>query len=124
MRIFVFSLFLCFNFFISKAQDQPSVNSNTEYIIVNGGGCTNCTIDRKKSSLEELILAIDEKYGKLNGFKVKIPGQPTMKINGSRTNLKYKLAIRKTQYGDEMQIFDLKTAKGKLKSNIIIKITK
>jgi len=124
MRILVFSLFLCFNFFTSQAQGQSLVNSNTEYIIVNGGGCTNCTIDRKKSSLEQLILAIDEKYGKLNGFKVKIPGQPTLRINGNRTNLNYRLALRKTQYGDEMLIFDLKAAKGNLRSNIIIKITK
>ena len=113
-------LFLCITTTIQAQEKTPNKN----YILVNEGGCTNCTIKRSKSSLLEIRVSVDEKYEDLISYKVKIPGQSTIVINGSKSNATYTKAIKRAKIGTKMQIFDLKTKTGHLKSYIIIEITK
>ena len=41
-------------------------------------------------------------------FKVKIPGQPSILINGNKFDDKAKAALRRASRGDLIQIFDIK----------------
>jgi hypothetical protein len=48
------------------------------------------------------------------GFKIKIPGQSTVVVNGSRLDSKAQKALSKARRGDIITIFDVKA---KLKNN-------
>ena len=41
-------------------------------------------------------------------FKIKVPGQPSVRCNGSRLNSQAKNALRRAKRGDGIQIFDIK----------------
>ncbi len=41
-------------------------------------------------------------------FKIKVPGQPSVKVNGSRLSPQAKSALRKARRGEGIQIFDIK----------------
>ncbi|EGV43539.1 gliding motility protein GldM [Bizionia argentinensis JUB59] len=43
----------------------------------------------------------------VTSFKVKIPGQPSVNVNGSRLNSQAKNALRKARRGDQISIFDI-----------------
>ena len=69
---------------------------------------------------------------KLNvaGFSFKVPGQPTIKVNGSRLNSQAKGALRKAKRGSTIQVFDInaqlatnKSYRVKKVSPIIIELT-
>ncbi|WP_066224121.1 gliding motility protein GldM [Formosa haliotis] len=45
---------------------------------------------------------------KVTSFKIKIPGQPTITVGGTRLNDKAKAALRKARRGDGITIFDIK----------------
>ncbi|MGJ8592229.1 MAG: gliding motility protein GldM [Aquaticitalea sp.] len=51
----------------------------------------------------ELSLAV-------TSFKVKVPGQPSVNVNGNKMNDQAKNAIRKASRGDGIQIFDIKAS--------------
>ncbi|WP_228850689.1 type IX secretion system motor protein PorM/GldM [Aegicerativicinus sediminis] len=44
----------------------------------------------------------------VTAFKIKIPGQPTVSVNGTKLNDQAKNALRKARRGDGIQIFDIK----------------
>ncbi len=115
-------LFLFFIISLSAQEKEKTLNKN--YIMVNGGGCTNCTIDRSLKSMQQINIAIDEEQGSLISFKVKIPGQATVLVHGNKSNAAYSKIIKRAKVGNEMQIFDLKTKNGTLKSSIIIELTR
>ncbi|PID68165.1 MAG: gliding motility protein GldM [Flavobacteriia bacterium] len=45
----------------------------------------------------------------VTGFSVKVPGQPTVVVNGPRMNARAKAAIDKASRGDQVNIFDIKS---------------
>ncbi len=51
---------------------------------------------------------------RVTGFSFKVPGQPTIKINGSKLNSAAKAALRRAKRGETVQIFDINA---KLASN-------
>ncbi len=65
----------------------------------------------------------------VTGFKFKVPGQPTIQVNGSKLDSRAKQALTRAKRGDNVQIFDIQVRAGgvsvKLKkvSPIIIELT-
>ena len=51
---------------------------------------------------------------KVSGFKFKVPGQPTVRVSGSRLNSQAKSTLKKARRGETVQIFDIEA---KLASN-------
>ena len=45
----------------------------------------------------------------VTSFKIKVPGQPTVTVNGNRMNDQAKNALRKASRGDAVQIFEIKS---------------
>ncbi len=43
----------------------------------------------------------------VNGFKFKVPGQPTVVVNGGKLNARAKSALKRAKRGDAVQIFDI-----------------
>jgi len=43
----------------------------------------------------------------VSGFKFKVPGQPTVVVNGGKLNAKAKSALKRAKRGDAVQIFDI-----------------
>jgi len=43
----------------------------------------------------------------VSGFKFKVPGQPTVSVNGNKMNAKAKQALSRAKRGDVVQIFDI-----------------
>ena len=66
---------------------------------------------------------------RVSGFKFKVPGQPTISVNGSKLDSRAKGALRKAKRGSSVQIFDIQAkANGvsvrlKKVSPIIIELT-
>ncbi|MBT2159796.1 type IX secretion system motor protein PorM/GldM [Zobellia barbeyronii] len=67
---------------------------------------------------------------KVSGFKFKVPGQPTVSVNGSRLNANAKSALKRAKRGDAVQIFDIqayitnnKSYKLKKVSPVVVEIT-
>ena len=44
----------------------------------------------------------------VSGFKFKVPGQPTVNVNGSKLDSRAKAALKRARRGDAVQIFDIK----------------
>jgi len=44
----------------------------------------------------------------VTSFKIKVPGQPTVSVSGTKLNSQAKSALRKARRGDGIQIFDIK----------------
>ena len=44
----------------------------------------------------------------VSGFKFKVPGQPTVSVNGSKLDSRAKSALKRAKRGDAVQIFDIK----------------
>jgi gliding motility-associated protein GldM len=66
----------------------------------------------------------------VSGFKFKVPGQPTVSVNGNKLDARAKQALRYAKRGDDVQIFDIeayitnnKSYKLKKVSPVIIEIT-
>ncbi len=66
----------------------------------------------------------------VSGFKFKVPGQPTVNVNGNKLNAQAKSALKRAKRGDAVQIFDInayitnnKSYKLKKVSPVIIEIT-
>ena len=43
----------------------------------------------------------------VTGFKIKIPGQPTVRVSGSKLNSQARSALKKAKRGESVQIFDI-----------------
>jgi gliding motility-associated protein GldM len=66
----------------------------------------------------------------VSGFKFKVPGQPTVAVNGSKLDSRAKSALRRAKRGDAVQIFDInayitnnKSYKLKKVSPVVVEIT-
>ncbi|WP_445381274.1 type IX secretion system motor protein PorM/GldM [Robiginitalea sp. IMCC43444] len=66
----------------------------------------------------------------VSGFKIKVPGQPTVSVNGNKLDARAKSALRRAGRGDAVQIFDIeayisnnKSYKLKKVSPVIIEVT-
>ncbi|WP_276165291.1 gliding motility protein GldM [Zobellia alginiliquefaciens] len=67
---------------------------------------------------------------KVSGFKFKVPGQPTVSVNGNKLNANAKSALKRAKRGDAVQIFDVqayitnnKSYKLKKVSPVVVEIT-
>jgi len=67
---------------------------------------------------------------KVSGFKFKVPGQPTVSVNGNKLDSRAKSALKRARRGDAVQIFDVnayitnnKSYKLKKVSPVVIEIT-
>ena len=47
----------------------------------------------------------------VTSFKIKVPGQPSVSVNGTKLNSQAKNALRKARRGDQVAIFDIKAKK-------------
>ena len=66
----------------------------------------------------------------VSGFKFKVPGQPTVSVNGNKLDAKAKAALKRAGRGDVVQIFDIeayitnnKSYKLKKVSPVVVEIT-
>ncbi len=66
----------------------------------------------------------------VGGFKFKVPGQPTVQVNGDRLDARAKAALRRAGRGDAIQIFDIqayitnnRSYKLKKVSPVVVEIT-
>lgn len=66
----------------------------------------------------------------INGFKFKVPGQPTVAVSGNKLNTSARSALRRARRGDVVQIFDIqayitnnKSYKLKKVSPVVIELT-
>lgn len=66
----------------------------------------------------------------VSGFKLKVPGQPTVNVNGDKLDARAKSALKRARRGDAVQIFDIqayitnnRSYKLKKVSPVIIEIT-
>jgi gliding motility-associated protein GldM len=55
----------------------------------------------------------------VTSFKIKVPGQPSVEVNGTKLNDQAKSALRKARRGDGIQIFDIKA---QIKNNTSYKL--
>jgi hypothetical protein len=67
---------------------------------------------------------------KVSGFKFKVPGQPTVSVNGSKLDSRAISALNRAKRGDAVQIFDVnayitnnKSYKLKKVSPVVVEIT-
>ncbi len=66
----------------------------------------------------------------ISGFKLKVPGQPTVEVNGNKLDARAKAALRRAGRGDAIQIFDIeayitnnRSYKLKKVSPVVVEIT-
>jgi gliding motility-associated protein GldM len=66
----------------------------------------------------------------VSGFKFKVPGQPTVNVNGNKLDARAKSALSRAKRGDAVQIFDIeayitnnKSYKLKKVSPVVVEIT-
>jgi|GEM_PF-3322927 len=119
MRILVFSLFLCLNFFTSHAQSNSKTSDAT--LLVNGTACDKCTLELTGEELRTMNLSTNQDSVKVVGFKLKIPGSPTISVRGHKFNQRSLIALSRSSIGRNIQVFGVKTNKGSLKTYIIVK---
>lgn len=125
-----------------KLPDGQTVSSKSEFRIKdiprpNGSirGETN-TAKMPKSNLEiSSVGAILEDFDfdlnlAVSGFKFKVPGQPTVVVNGNKLNAQAKSALSRAGRGEQVQIFDIeayitnnKTYKLKKVSPVVVELT-
>ena len=125
-----------------KLPDGQSVSSKSEFRIKDiprpSGSVSKQTGSTKmpKGNMEiATIGAMLEDFDfdlnlQVSGFKFKVPGQPTVSVNGSKLNGMAKSALKRAKRGDAVQIFDIeayitnnKTYKLKKVSPVVVEIT-
>lgn len=120
MRILVFSLFLCLNFFTSHAQSNSKFASAT--LLVNGNECNKCSLEFTREQLKKMILSTNQDDVKIASFKLKVPGSPTIYVKGHKFNHRGFSTLKKANTGDSVAIFDINTNKGVIKTSVIVKL--
>ncbi|CAM4101793.1 gliding motility protein GldM [Zobellia roscoffensis] len=125
-----------------KLPDGQSVSSKSEFRIKDiprpAGSVSKQTGSAKmpRSNMEiATIGAMLEDFDfdlnlKVSGFKFKVPGQPTVSVNGNKLNANAKSALKRAKRGDAVQIFDVqayitnnKSYKLKKVSPVVVEIT-
>lgn len=106
----------------AKLSSGKTINSQKKFRIMNipaplGAlrGSQTGTINMPKASLEKARVSVilpdfvyDLKFN-VTSFKVKVPGQGTVKVQGTSMNSKAKAAIKKARRGDMVSIFDIES---------------
>ena len=75
----------------------------------------NGVIKMPKSSLSKAVVGADlvdfdfDLKLKVNSFKLKVPGQPTVSVRGAKMDAKAVRALSKARTGDQISIFDVKS---------------
>ena len=87
----------------------------------------NLEISTIGSMLEDFDFDLNLAVG---GFKFKVPGQPTVVVNGNKLNAQAKSALKRAKRGDAVQIFDInayitnnKSYKLKKVSPVVVELT-
>ena len=87
----------------------------------------NLEISTVGAMLEDFVFDLNLK---VSGFKFKVPGQPTVNVNGSKLDGRAKSALKRAKRGDAIQIFDIrayitnnKSYKLKKVSPVVVEIT-
>ncbi len=93
-------------------QDKP--------IFVNGKTPNEMMVVLTKEELLKLKLEIDG--SEITSFKLKIPGIKTLILDSNTLNESSKIEVGKAMKGDNLQLFDIKTADGKKNSPIMIQV--
>jgi gliding motility-associated protein GldM len=102
---------------------QAAVSGGTGIIKKSKNALKNATIS---AVLEDFVFDLNLK---VNSFKFKVPGQPTISVNGRKLNDRAKSALQRAKRGDQVTIFELKAAvvgspiKLKPASPVIIELT-
>lgn len=65
----------------------------------------NLEISTIGATLEDFDFDLDIRVSE---FKLKVPGQPTVAVNGNRLDARAKSALRRAKRGEDVQIFDIK----------------
>ena len=65
----------------------------------------NLEISTIGATLEDFDFNLDIRVSE---FKLKVPGQPTVAVNGNRLDARAKSALRRAKRGEDVQIFDIK----------------
>ncbi len=125
-----------------KLPDGQSVSSKSEFRIKdiprpNGsirGETNTAKMPRKNLEIATVGALLEDFDFDLNlavsGFKIKIPGQPTVVVRGNKLNGSAKSALKRAKRGDAVQIFDIeayitnnKTYKLKKVSPVVVELT-
>ncbi|SDB65364.1 Signal transducer regulating beta-lactamase production, contains metallopeptidase domain [Flavobacteriaceae bacterium MAR_2010_188] len=93
-------------------QDKP--------ILVNGKKPQDYMIVMTQDELLKLNLEIEG--SEITSYKLKIPGVKTLMINSNSLDESSKIEVAKAQKGDNLQLFDIKTADGKKNAPIMIQV--
>ena len=87
----------------------------------------NLEISTVGAMLEDFVFDLNLK---VSGFKFKVPGQPTVNVNGSKLDSRAKSALKRAKRGEAIQIFDIrayitnnKSYKLKKVSPVVVEIT-
>jgi len=122
MRILVFSLFLCFNFFTSQAQSNSKFSDAS--LLVNGKECDKCSLEFTREELKKINLTTNNEDVKISGFKLKVAGSATISVKGHKFSPKIFKTLNRASIGDRIQIFGVDTNKGVIKTTVIVKLRK
>lgn len=122
MRILVFSLFLCVNFFAS--QTQSNSKTTDAILLVNGKECIKCTLELTREQLKNTVFTTNDEQVKITSFKVKVPGKATKIFKGNQTGPMRKFVHQNPRIGKYCQFFDIMTNEGLIKTTVVIKLIK
>ncbi len=125
-----------------KLPDGQTVSSKSEFRIKDiprpsgsiRGEAGSVKMPRKNLEMSTVGALLEDFDFDLNlavsGFKFKVPGQPTVSVNGQRLDARAKSALKRAKRGDAVQIFDInafitnnKSYKLKKVSPVVVEIT-
>ncbi len=125
-----------------KLPDGQTVSSKSEFRIKDiprpagtiRGESGSVQMPRKNLEISTIGAILEDFDFDLNlavsGFKFKVPGQPTVSVNGNKLDARAQAALNRASRGDAVQIFDIeayitnnKSYKLKKVSNVIIELT-
>ena len=110
----------------SYKSDQPLNELAVPLLVLNNGTtipCDKCTVGLTKELIKPLELSTNTKE-EITSFQIKFPGKPTELVKGNQLNALALKNLESSQENDHIIIFNIKTSKQTLDSNITIKIIK
>ena len=110
----------------SNKSDQTVNEFTVPLLVLNNGTtipCDKCTVGLTKELIKPLELSTNTKE-EITSFQIKFPGKPTKLVKGNQLNALALKNLESSQENDHIIIFNIKTSKQTLDSNITIKIIK
>lgn len=95
-----------------------------QFFWFNGKEYNNCSLEFTRVQLKAVIIATNIERVKIIGFNVKVPRKATQVFKGNQSNPMSQYVYRLPYLGDTISIFNIKTNKGKLDSDIRVKLVK